>query len=491
MSASTERKNRAAARAAGTDKKMLAAQEAAEKARKSKRRWIIGTIAVVLCIALVLFLSSPIMYRITTAVSVGGKNYSPAQFNYMRASSKNQAILYGLDYSTLSSYFGEEYADELLDSYVNYSLTVNASKLQAAQEQGISLSAMEKSAIQDNVDLQMSYIRQYAKLSGTSVSTYMSYLFGAGVNANVIRKSMEEDALCNKTAFAKYCELSFSPEELAAYYADPSDGDMFSYAYFLVTEDEEHPGDDLPFVAADIADGFRDLWDGEVEAETLFTDLVGEIYPEQTPTVHNNVSGANLEESFHDWLTAEGRSKGDITSLEAPSGSGFYVLLFLDRTDNSEEVAAVRHILVKAVPSEDGGYTDEAKAEAKARAEEILAAYEKGEKTEADFATMASLLSEDSKTAADGGLYSAVTKGEMVEEFDAFCFADHQYGDTAIVYGESGVYAGYHVMFYVEKLPARDASARDALRSDAMNEWLTSLVGDLEPVQHWAYKLVG
>ena len=67
MSASTERKNRAAARAAGTDKKQLAAQEAELKARKSKRRWVIGTIAVVLCIALVLFLSSPLMYRITTA----------------------------------------------------------------------------------------------------------------------------------------------------------------------------------------------------------------------------------------------------------------------------------------------------------------------------------------------------------------------------------------------------------------------------------------
>ena len=54
MSASTERKNRAAAIAAGTDKKTLAAREAEEKARKSKRKWIIGTVAVVLCIALVL-----------------------------------------------------------------------------------------------------------------------------------------------------------------------------------------------------------------------------------------------------------------------------------------------------------------------------------------------------------------------------------------------------------------------------------------------------
>ena len=38
MSASTERKNRQAAREAGTDKKTIARQEAEKKAAKSKRR---------------------------------------------------------------------------------------------------------------------------------------------------------------------------------------------------------------------------------------------------------------------------------------------------------------------------------------------------------------------------------------------------------------------------------------------------------------------
>ena len=86
MSASTERKNRQAARAAGTDKKVQAAQEAAEKARKSKRKWIIGTVAVLLCIALVLFFSSSLFYRISTAETIGGKSFSPAEINYYKAS---------------------------------------------------------------------------------------------------------------------------------------------------------------------------------------------------------------------------------------------------------------------------------------------------------------------------------------------------------------------------------------------------------------------
>ena len=47
MSASTERKNRQAAREAGTDKKMLALEKEAKEKAKSKRRWTIGTVAVV------------------------------------------------------------------------------------------------------------------------------------------------------------------------------------------------------------------------------------------------------------------------------------------------------------------------------------------------------------------------------------------------------------------------------------------------------------
>ena len=141
MSASTERKNRAAAKAAGTDKKTNAALEAESKARKTRRKWIIGTAVVVLCIALVLFLSSPLMYRITTAVSVGDKNYSPAEVSYVRANVKTNlgSVIgfSGASYDTLASYFGEETADSLLESAVNSRLVENAAMLKYAKESNV------------------------------------------------------------------------------------------------------------------------------------------------------------------------------------------------------------------------------------------------------------------------------------------------------------------------------------------------------------------
>ncbi len=65
----------------------------------------------------------------------------------------------------------------------------------------------------------------------------------------------------------------------------------------------------------------------------------------------------------------------------------------------------------------------------------------------------------------------------MVEEFDAFCFAGHKPGDTGIVYGESGSYAGYHVMYYVGEGERYDRYiAGSELRAEASEEWETTEV---------------
>ena len=487
MSASTERKNRAAAIAAGTDKKTLAAKEAEEKARKSKRKWIIGSIAVILCIALVLFLSSPIMYRITTAETVGGQNYSPAEINYFRATSKSSLSGYG--YDTMANYFGQETADQLLENDVNSKLIRNTALLNYAKEQGISLSAAEKKAAAEATKTQMQYLRDGAKTNGVSLSTYMSYIFGAGVNENVIRGIMEENSLTSKAMFSKFLEMSYTPGELAAYYADPVDGDLFSYATYLVTAEEGADPAEAKTAAEALVDSFRDGYDGESDLITAFNDLLAEDFPEASATERTNILGSDLEADLRDWLVAGERQPGDVTAVEAENG--WTVVLFREHSDNSQDTVSVRHILIMAEADENGVYTDEAKAAAKAKAEEILAAFQAGEQSEAEFAVLASLYSEDSGSSGAGGLYTGIEPGQMVPEFDEFCFADHNYGDTGIVYGDNGGYAGYHIMFYVGRMSARDANALDNLRGDAMNDWLTELTAGMERSTRWAYKFVG
>ena len=154
---------------------------------------------------------------------------------------------------------------------------------------------------------------------------------------------------------------------------------------------------------------------------------------------------------------------------------------------------AVRHILIQAEASEDGTYTDEAKEAAKAKAEEILQEWEDGDKTEESFAALAEEYSEDPGSNTNGGLYDSVMQGQMVEEFDAFCFDENRKpGDTAIVYGESGSYAGYHVMYFVgEGDPANNETGRSYIASEKMSEWLTNLTDGMEAKTGFFYRLVG
>ncbi len=150
-----------------------------------------------------------------------------------------------------------------------------------------------------------------------------------------------------------------------------------------------------------------------------------------------------------------------------------------DEVREQYPTVAVRHILVQAEANEAGEYTDEAKEAAKDRAEEIFAEWQSGEATEESFAALAEQYSEDGGSSANGGLYDSVSQGQMVEEFDSFCFDESRKpGDTGIVYGESGNYAGYHVMYFVGE--GNLENGRTTLLNEKMDELLSSLAEPYE-----------
>ena len=81
-------------------------------------------------------------------------------------------------------------------------------------------------------------------------------------------------------------------------------------------------------------------------------------------------------------------------------------------------------------------------------------------------------------------------RGQMVEEFDQFCFEGHKAGDTAIVYGESLSYAGYHIMYFVgEGENCRDYIARADMTTADTQAWIDELVAGYEPVEKFWLKL--
>ena len=126
----------------------------------------------------------------------------------------------------------------------------------------------------------------------------------------------------------------------------------------------------------------------------------------------------------------------------------------------------VRHIL--AMPT--GGTTDEAgnttyseeeweacRQEAQALLDQWLA----GEATEESFGQIANEYSDDSD-GTDGGLYTYVAEGEMVDAFNDWCFDPaRRTGDYDLVKTEFG----YHVMYFVRSQPVWYANAESDLLS--------------------------
>lgn len=508
MSASTERKLRQAARAAGTDKKMLAAQEEAARKKKNNRRWTLGLIAIALLIVVILILDSGILYTHTKALTIADESYSPAEVSYRYAdqyfSLINQygsyAPMFGLSTSGIGSLATSTYSEgvtwkEFLLNQTVEGMVQTKALTDYAELNGITLDEDEIAEIDESVAQLDTYARAQGFRSGSKL---LAANYGNGVTTAIMRQASLDSALASK-AYTSYRDgLSYTAEELEEEYQSfNGDRDLFSFLLYTCTaavaEDAEGPTEEaLQEAHADamaISMAFTDGTDIE-DTEERFEVAVDSQFEGQVPTARTDVSGSSLSESYKEWMLEAERAEGDVLVFDTETGSG--VVVFLSRNDNHYATATVRHILVRAEADEDGNYTDEAKAAALARAEEILAEYEAGEQTEESFAALAEEYSEDSGSNTNGGLYENVPQGQMVEEFDAFCYAEHEPGDTAIVYGESGSYAGYHVMYYVgEGRQYSDVLAEDALRSSDLQTWLEELASGYEAVRGGGFRFVG
>ena len=524
MSASTERKNRIAAREAGTDKKTLAAQEEEKKKAKSRRRWTWGTIGVAVLILAILLLNSGLMYTATTALTANTAKYSPAEVNYyygrdylnMANQYGSYASMLGLDTSMGISGLkdqecpmtdGGTWRDYFRDSAKNDIQQIQA-LLDYAAENGISLSDEDIA----KAEAQFEDIENTAKSLGyANADKLYSMNYGSGVTTKVVRQAALDGALASKAYNEKMDTLQWTDDELEEYYQGLNGSkDLFDFDMAYVsaetientvtaedgTESTEKTADDTTRAEARatadaIVAAYKDGEDIE-DLQERFAAAVESQTGEQ-PSSRSAYSGASLSSAYADWMKAE-RSPGDIEVFAdaETDPAGYTVVMFLSREDNHYPTASVRHILVKAEAGEDGTYSDEAKAAALARAEEILAEYEAGDKTEDSFAALAEEYSEDGGSNTNGGLYENIGRGQMVEEFEDFCFAPHKPGDTGIVYGESGSYAGYHVMYYVGEGPLySNYLAKTDLQEDAMTAWSAELSEACPVTEGFGFRFVG
>ncbi len=131
----------------------------------------------------------------------------------------------------------------------------------------------------------------------------------------------------------------------------------------------------------------------------------------------------------------------------------------------------VRHILVHIDQVE--GVTKDTPAEERwnaclAAAQKIYDEYLAGELTEEQFGQLANKYSDDKGgQVTDGGIYTFVEKGQMVTEFNDWCFDESRKpGDTDLVKTQFG----YHVMYFVGSEETWITGTRSAYMSEKSNE---------------------
>ena len=209
------------------------------------------------------------------------------------------------------------------------------------------------------------------------------------------------------------------------------------------------------------------------------------------------------------WLFDADRQAGDTTVIEDTANNAYYVVYFKDRYLDHTKTVDVRQILISADTASTGtaetaetettaaGETETAetesaeaqeqakedakaaaKAAAKVKAEQILKDWKSGDATEDSFAELAKTYSDDTGSNTNGGLYEAVKEGQMVTNFNDWCFdASRKAGDTGIVESDYG----YHIIYFIgDDAEEWYVNIKDTIISNKLNDYMSNLTADLE-----------
>lgn len=445
MSASREKKARQERGADQLSPKQQKALEAQKANRRTTVIFAVCAVVFVLAVAAMILWNSNVIQRNAAAVRVNGQTYTAADVSYyyyngrmnLLSSSSN-----GLDSST--SLREQTYTDgtQTWYDYVSdaaiQTLTSTVLTAQAAEAAGFALPAESEAQVSDT----LASLASSATLYSYSTADYLKALYGPLMTYSVFERNLRMDALAE--AYTAYLAetSSYSEDELTAQYeSDPDAGSTvrFEYAIFYAAAHESNTDDPDGTLAAQAA---AESLQERVKAGESFAEAAAELGAGDVSSTYGYRSTAE----YSDWMFDDARRDGDMTVLDYSNidystysiVTGSWVLLFHEKTRADFHTVDIRHILIAS--------DEMPNAEAKKEAEDILAQYNAGEKTEEAFAALAQEYSDDN--ADEGGLYEDVYRGRMVAPFEDWCFdVSRQAGDTGIVETEYG----YHVMYFISR----------------------------------------
>ena len=474
--------------------------EEEKKNRKTRNKFILIGILIVLMIVLVIFVNSRLFYNVTTALTVGDTDYSVARMNYeYQKAYMNFNQTYGQYFSSLID-TSRSLKDQSCpfdanggtwDDYFKQNAETNLTQLSAvyakAVAEGYTLTEDEAAEI----DTAVENYRTYGKSLGyATLNKFLSAYFGTGNSEKTVRANMAEELIASRYADDIYASFTYTDEELDAYYAENADSyDYVNVLYTLISaaaNDEE--GIDADTAKAAAEDKAKVILAGAGSSEEDFRAAV--LKETETEATETSYTVTSFLSRYEGSVERDDIAEGKVFSHS--TDSGVYVVYVLGTESNDYPTVNVRHILVKAVDADgDGTYSDAEKQTAYDAVKAIENEWLAGGGTEEGFAALANEKSEDAGSNTNGGLYENIYKGQMVTEFNDFCFGERKTGDYAIVYGESSAYAGYHLVYFSgENALYSRIIAENAMRQEDGGAVLNDLMGDLTPVHASGWRLV-
>lgn len=479
--------------------------------------------------------------RYTTALKIGDYKLTSAEFNYYYSMAYQQTTYYsnyyienygqdlmGYDVSLApdeQNTKGEDgkeisWADKFRADAVDHAQFVIAYYNEAVKAE-YKLTDDEKKEIDETVE---SY-RENATSNNFSLNAYLRSVFGAGFNESFFKKQLEKETIAQRFYDDKAAKLKegITDESIASIYNadrkayDFTDVRFKSFAFTTLTATDGETDDALAarqkaanakiteeakavyakvkdeatFISAVKEYDTKDIKPADDKADTKAEDKAEaedkkeDTYDEsKTLTEHASYDSMKtaLTEKGANWLFAAERKAGEFTFIETDTGC---YIIFCVKPMYATNSVSVRHCLVKfEAAAEDGKPTEEEKKAAREKADSLYKSWKDGEATEDAFTKMAKENTDDTGSADNGGLYEAVRKGQMVKNFEAWCF------DPARKPGDSGIVEsdyGYHIMYFIKNNPD-DLDWKDSIRTSEGDKAFKTYTEDLLKLD--AYKPV-
>lgn len=483
------------------ERKQRMAKETSKKAKKSPQAVKIGKIvskiiSIVIVAAIVIGALSGILnffgvpQKVLTSVKYGSTKISVAKYNYYYMSLYLNTSQTAQQYDTYYGdgaglqYTGYDYTktpmeqaytasdlglgDKTTQTWADYFRVNTISYIQQyvaysalAREAGITLTEEEQASI----DEQITSVRETAETNDYDIDRFLMTRYGRGASEKLMREIMEEQILASNYATKMQTDVTngITDEQINEEFdKNINNYVVLNVSAFKISADKTNVADDATdeektaatnevmarakasaeSYAAKVKSAADLLSQAKLYSSSLTDDSI--IYKDTTYSVLNSSFGATVA----DWAVSSDRAAGDVAVLEAADG---YVVIYMSETAHKDETKPVdvRHILVQ-FPTDDSGAattpTDEEKKTYYNKAKSIYDEY-LANPTEEAFATLATNNSKDTGSSSNGGLYEKVKPGDMVTEFNDWCFdASRKTGDTGIIETTHG----YHIMYYVD-----------------------------------------